>query len=125
MTAVRSWAVAALVLLAAYHALRVIAGACTGSACDAFIGPSLVLPVAILVSAGVAGAAAASAAGGSVRMMLLAATLLSTAGPLVALAFQKDSPDTLVPAATLLFVISPAAALVYSFRRPTSPPPSR
>jgi len=117
---VRSWAIAALVLLGAFHVMRLAAAACSGAACDAFIPLSLLLPAAVLVCAGVAGTIAASGAGGAPRALLVAATLLSTAGPLIALALFRDSPDSLVAAATMLFLFSPAAALAYSFR-PASP----
>lgn len=124
MTGVRSWAVASLLLLALYHAMRAVAATCSGAACDVFIAPSLALPLAVLGTAGVAGAMAASPARGSLRALLIAATLVSTAGPLIALALLRDSPDALVPVATFLFVVGPLAVLAYSFRRASSPPPA-
>jgi hypothetical protein len=117
---IRLCAGAAVALLAGYYALRVAAQRCSGGACDAYIPFSLLLPVAILVMVAVTGVIAISAArpaGGAWLVILAAATALGVFGPLAALAVLKDRPDALVPAATLLFVLTPVAALAYTFRR--------
>jgi hypothetical protein len=117
-------AAVAFALLIAYELMRIAAESCVGEACDAFIPLSLLLPVAILVAAGVTGAlaiAAARPAGGAWLMILVAVSVLSVVGPLLALAVFRDQPDALVPAASVLFVLTPVAALIYTLRK-SSPP---
>jgi uncharacterized membrane protein YhaH (DUF805 family) len=117
--------VATLALLVVYHALRIAASQCGGSACDWYILLSLLLPLAVLVLAAVTGAIAISAArrtegerAGRLWLgLIVTCTLLGVFGPLVALAVLRDSPDTLVPLATVLLVLTPVSVLAYSMRR--------
>jgi hypothetical protein len=122
MVAVRVAALIALGLLAAYQGLRLAASSCTGSGCDAHIPASLLLPFSTLVAVAVAGGLALSAtrreAGARTWAAALATTtILGTAGTLAAVAIWRDSPDTLVPVATVLLLLGPLCALVFSFSR--------
>ncbi|MGA7911079.1 MAG: hypothetical protein WCC30_05980 [Candidatus Dormiibacterota bacterium] len=47
---------------------------------------------------------------------LLVATLLGSAGPLVAAAAFRDQPDVVVVVATVLFLQAPLVALAYTLR---------
>lgn len=122
---IRIWAIAALGLLAAYGALRLIASNCTGVGCDVYIPLSLVLPVVILMMVAVTGVFAILAArprhkeGSRVWLyLMIATTLLSVLGPVVGLGLFRDAPDVLVPLATVLFALLPVVALGYCFWRP-------
>jgi hypothetical protein len=63
MTALRAFAIGTLGLLAGYHALRIIAGQCSGAQCDWFIPVSLLLPLLILLVDAVTGVLAIATAG--------------------------------------------------------------
>lgn len=112
-------AIAAIVILAAYHAMRLTAARCTGGGCDLYIPLSLLLPLAAIVMVAIAGIAGVAASRGGWRLAIGATLVLGVAGPPVALAIWRDAPDVLVPAATVLIVLCPACVLAYSFvRRP-------
>lgn len=53
----------------------------------------------------------------------VAITSLGVFGPVVAVTVFRDQPDTGVAVATVLFVLTPLAALTYSFRKSPSPIP--
>jgi len=109
---------ATLVLLLIYHALRLAAAQCRGAACDWYIPFSLLLPIAVLVMVGVTSGIALSSRPrpGSAWTAAIAITgLLGVAGPLLALAARRDSPDALVITATLLFVLCPITVLAYAW----------
>jgi len=117
MWPIRISAAVTLVLLAGYSALRAVASQCVGTQCDIYVVPSLALPIAVLVAVGVTGALAISWArpvGGSWLVILIATTVIGVLGPPIALAVFRNQPDSLVMAATLLFIQGPVAALVYS-----------
>jgi len=117
MWPIRISAGASLLLLGTYMVLREIATQCSGAQCDAYILPSIALPVAVLAAVGVTGALAISGAratGGSWLVILIAATALGLLGPPVALAIFRDQPDSLVLTASLLFAQCPVAALVFT-----------
>ena len=118
---VRVAALVTIALLILYHVMRVAATACSGAACDAFIPVSLLLPVVILAGALVTGVLATSSARDDAtwRLVLGACTAVSALGPIVALIALRDSPDPFVVSSTILVLIAPAAALVYSFMRRT------
>ena len=107
-------------LVVAYHALRLAAGQCVGGGCDAYIPLSLLLPVAMLVSAGVSGLWAMAEAlrrkQGLWATGLGACTLLSIGGTVAAAVIWRDSPDLLVGIATVLIALTPVIVLVYGLR---------
>jgi hypothetical protein len=123
MSAVRLSAFLTLLLLATYHALRLAAAQCSGVQCDWYIAPSLLLPILIVVVVGLTGFVAMLAArrrrrtaGGQTWLGVLAiCTALGVIGPIVALALLKESPDGLVAIATVLFLLTPLSALIFSF----------
>lgn len=127
--AVQVCAVATLALLAVYYVLRFTASRCTGLQCEWYIAPSLLLPLLILVMVALTGVLAISAAlrgvkdngGGAWRALLVVCTLLGVAGPVVSLAIFRDSPDILVPLATVLFLLVPISALSYAASPQTEP----
>jgi hypothetical protein len=107
------------VLLIGYYILRLAAGNCTGSACDWFIPFSLLIPLLILVMLAITGISATSnayrrQAGAGWALVLGALTVLGVIGPIVALAIFRDSPDPFVPLATVLVLLLPLCALLYS-----------
>jgi hypothetical protein len=116
---VRVAAIVTLVLLIAYHLMRVAATACTGSGCDFYIPLSLLLPLLILVGAAVSGALAISAArrDRTWLMVLVVCTAVGVLGPIIALVVLRDSPDAFVVTSTILVAVAPVGALVYSFSR--------
>jgi len=123
MSAVRISAVLTLLLLATYHALRLAAAQCSGVQCDWYIAPSLILPILIVMVVGLTGLVAMlaarrrrRAAGGQAWLAVLAiCTALGVIGPIVALAALPESPDSLVTLATVLFLLTPFSALVFSY----------
>ena len=125
-SAVRISALLTLLLIATYHALRLAAAQCNGVQCDWYIGPSLLLPLLIVLVIGLTGLVAVEAArrrrrarGGSAWMAVLSiCTLLGFFGPIIALAMLKDTPpDSLVTIATVLFLLTPVSALLFSFSK--------
>ncbi len=122
--AIRWSAAVTLALLAAYELLRLAAQNCSGAECDAYIPVSLIVPLAILIAVAVTGWIAISHArhvpGGWVAV-LSAVTVVSLGGPIAAAAAFRDQPDIVVPLATVLFVLTPCAALLYSVRGSASP----
>ena len=116
---VRVAAIVTLVLLIAYHLMRVAATACTGSVCDAYIPLSLLLPLLVLIGAAVSGVIATSAARRDRTWMLVLGlcTAIAVIGPIADLAFLRDTPDAFVVTSTILVALAPAGALVYSFSR--------
>ena len=115
-------AAAAIGVLVLYHAMRVAAAGCTGGGCDLYIPLSLALPLAAIVLVGITGVlgfiATRATAGWRVAMAVTAA--LGVAGPPVAVAVWRDSPDVVVVVATFLIVLCPVCVLGYStlVRRP-------
>lgn len=107
-----------MALLTVYSILRAIAGQCEGAQCDAYILPSVALPVLAVIAVGVTGVLAilgARPAGGSWLVILIVTTVLGVLGPPIALAIFRDQPDSFVMAATVLLVQGPVAALVFTF----------
>jgi hypothetical protein len=124
--ALRASAVAALLLLGIYFVLRFIATQCSGAQCDAYIWPSLVFPVGVVLLVFNTGRLAISDARKAARAWFapfVATTLLGVLGPVVAVAVFRDQPDAVVAVSTVLLLLTPLAALVYSFRRSPSPIP--
>jgi hypothetical protein len=119
MALIRISAVLTFALTAAYYVLRVLATQCSGLQCDNYIGPSLLLPILIVIGAGVSGLAATAGAGqrkqGAWRSALGAATVVSVLGPIGSAVLFRNSPDTFVPIATALALLAPLGALIYSF----------
>lgn len=116
----RGSAIAAIAILAGYHAMRLAAARCTGGRCDVYVPLSLALPVAAIVMVAVAGVAGVVASRGVWRAVIGATLVFGIAGPLLALAIWRDSSDVLVPVATVLVLLCPACVLAYSLvaRRP-------
>ena len=115
-------AAAALGILAVYHALRVVAGGCSGAACDVYIPLSLALPVAAIVMVLATGVMGFGASRGSApwQAAIAGTAALGVAGPPAALAVWRDSPDVFVAVATVLIALCPVCVLGYSalVRRP-------
>src|SRR5947209_3634150 len=119
MRYIRILAILTLVLLISYYVLRALAGQCSGSECEAYIPFSLLLPLAALVLAAVTGFLAIGQArqrrqGGWLAALIIC-TLISVAGPIASAFIFRESPDLFVPVATVLIVLSPLVALIYSF----------
>jgi hypothetical protein len=123
---IRISAVVALLLLAGYAVLRAAAGQCSGAQCDAYIVPSLAVPLAAVAAVGVTGGLAIYSArhvSQSWLWILVAATAVGVLGPPVALAIFRDQPDSLVFVASVLLVQGPVAALVFTIsEKPQTPP---
>lgn len=116
-------AVLALLLLGAYHALRLAAGRCSGGQCDIYIPLSLLVPILLVVMVAVSGVVAIRDARARHRrwsIALTASTVLGTAGPVVAAAIYRDQPDAVVAVATVLFAQAPLLALAYALRSSSS-----
>ena len=117
MWPIRISAVVALALLAGYSVLRAAAGQCSGAECDAYIIPSVALPLAAVVAVAVTGGLAISSALRESRPwlgILIATTVLGVLGPPVAVAIFRDQPDSLIFVASVLLVQGPVAALVFT-----------
>jgi hypothetical protein len=124
--ALRVCAVAALFLLGVYFVLRFAASRCSGAQCDSYIWPSLLFPIGVLLLVAITGWLAVSSArqvGRTWMVPLIATTVLGVAGPVVAVIVFRDQPDAVVAVATVLFLPTPLAALLYSFRTSPSPLP--
>jgi heme/copper-type cytochrome/quinol oxidase subunit 3 len=123
MASIRVFAILTLGLLAVYYVLRAVVAQCSGNQCDVYIPLSLLLPLLILVMAAVTGLLAIlSARQGAQRAwvgVLGVCTLLGVLGPIVSAVIFRDSPDVLVPLATVLVLLAPLSALIYSFSAPT------
>jgi hypothetical protein len=120
MRTVRVWSIITLVLLAAFHIVRILGPRCSGNQCDTSLLPlSTLLDVLILVVAAVTGFLAISAARQAAQVtwaaVLGACTLLGVLGPIVGLAVIRNSADAFVLTATLLVLLVPLTALAYSF----------
>jgi hypothetical protein len=120
MAVIRASAILTFALTIVYYVLRYQATRCTGLQCDNYIGPSLLLPILIVIGAGVSGFAAVAAAAaerqhGTWVNLLAVATPVSVAGPIVSAEVFRNSPGTLVPLATVLALLAPLGALLYSF----------
>jgi hypothetical protein len=120
MAIIRICAILTLGLLAAYYVLRVVATRCNGVQCDSYIPLSLLVPLLVLILAGVTGvlaiAAAMQRAQGASLGVLSACMLLGVLGPLGLLAVLRNSPaDLFVSLATVLVLLVPLSALIYTF----------
>lgn len=117
MKAVRVLAVIVIVLVGAYFVMRALATACTGSACDAYIPISALLPLLILVAVAVTGIAATAHARPQHSWFagLLLSTVLGVIGPIVALLIFRNSPDAFVAVGTVLELQVAVVVLAYSF----------
>ncbi len=111
-----------------------------GRSCNRLTGsPSktLLLPLLVLIMAAVTGLLAISAARRGAQAapdqaikqrqttwlgILSICTLASVLGPIVSLAVFRNSPDVFVPVATLLILLCPLSALIYSFAAVQQPP---
>ncbi len=122
MTGIRAAAIVTIALLGGYHVMRLAARACTGTVCDAYIPLSLLLPLLVLFGAAVTGVMAMAAARHD-RSWLVALSICSAVGvvgPVVALIVWRDSPDAFGVSSSVLVLLPPAGALLYSFtKRPT------
>ena len=116
---IRVFAVAVIVLVAAYFVMRALATACTGSGCDVYIPISLLLPLLIFIASAVTAVLAlASARGlGAWFAILIISTVLAVVGPIVALLVFKDSPDAFVATGTALELQLAIVALAYTYIR--------
>jgi hypothetical protein len=118
--AIRISATFALGLVIVYNLLRLAAGQCSGSQCDAYIPISLLVPIGIVVLIVVTGSLAirdARVNGGPWVALLGAATVLGAGAPVLAAVVLRDQPDILFTVATVLFVQAPLVAWAYTFRQ--------
>lgn len=111
-----------VLIVIAYHGLRLAASQCAGASCDIYIPFSLLLPITALVLAGVAGGMAAFSAraerGGWIGI-LAACAVLGSIGPVAAGFVLKDN-DLLVWTSTVLILTVPAAVGLHTVTsRPT------
>jgi hypothetical protein len=126
----RVCAVLTLILLATYYGLRAAASHCSGAPCDAYIPWSLLIPLVIVLMGGVTGFAAVVAARSAARgtrneaarrgqmmwaWLLGILTGIGVLGPFVGLALLRDHPDAFVLTFTVLSLLVPVGALIYSF----------
>ena len=116
---IRLFAIITLVLLCGYHVMRAIVAQCNGSACDAYIPLSLLVPLLVLASAVVTALLAIVHARGDRNwVIVLAATAtLGVLGPVCSLIVLRDNPDNFVILSTMLVFLVPLSALLYSFSR--------
>ena len=124
MALIRSSAIVTFALAVVSYVLRALATQCSGLQCDVYIGPSLLLPMLLLVGAVVTGIVALTRIrarrGGPWLGLVGGATVLSGVGPVVSIAVFRDSPDAFVPVATVLVLLTPLCALIYSVMAPAS-----
>lgn len=120
MKTIRILAGAVIALIALYFVFRAVASACTGAGCDVYIPISALIPLLILLTALITGIVATVTARHDHTWftVLLGATVLGVVGPFVALLIFRDSPDAFVAVATVLSLLVPVAALVYTFIYP-------
>jgi hypothetical protein len=99
--------------------MRLAATACTGSACDAYIPLSLLLPLLVLAGAVASGGLAMSAARRERDWLLALSAFAAIAviGPAIALLALRDNPDAFVVVSTILVALAPVSALAYSYSR--------
>ena len=118
----RVLAVAVVVLVVAYWALRVAATQCTGSACDWYIPFSLLLPIAAIVVAGITGAYAGREASAhrAWSVVFNACAGLAFFGSIVAAMLIKGNNDLLVSLATVLVLTVPASVALYAVTHRTT-----
>lgn len=111
---------ATLLLLAGFHVLRLLASACAGPACDAYVPFSLLLPLLLLggetVTALAARAELQRRPWSRWNAALAVAAVAGVGGPILVLAVFRNNPDPLVVISTILFAALPVTALAYSFR---------
>jgi hypothetical protein len=110
--AVKVLAALIVVIVIAYHLLRLAASQCTGAACDLYIPFSLLLPITALALAAVTGGMAAYSArgdGGGWVAILAACAVLGSIGPIVA-GFLVPDNDVLVWSSTVLVLSVPTSA---------------
>ncbi len=117
MGSARGFAIAAIALIALNLAFRAIASKCTGSACDAYIPISALIPLLIFVAVAVAAGLGTASAGRRSPWfpLLLALTVISVAGPIAALLIFRDSPDAFVATGTGLELVIAVIVLAYTF----------
>ncbi len=112
-----------MLLLGAYHAMRYAASQCSGAQCDNYIPLSLLVPILIVAAVTIAGVLAMRDARAHDRLWLIpliVATVLGSAGPVVAAVVFRDQPEVVVGVATVLFLQAPLVALAYTLRSRSS-----
>ena len=116
---IMGWVIVLVVI--AYHGLRLILTACAGPSCDAYSPLTLLLPIAALVLAGVTGAIAAyeARARRNWSILLAGCAVLAFAGPIVA-AFLLSDNDTKVWVSTVLVLTVPITVGLTAFWKPTT-----
>ena len=125
MPAIRISAAATLLVLGVFFYLRLQASVCTGTQCDSYIWPSLAVPFAVVVLVGITGwYAVADAKKNDPAWVVpfIAATMAGVLGPVLVGFVFRDHPDIVVAVATVLYLLTPLAALAYSFTKAPAPP---
>src|SRR6266851_1011798 len=104
-----AFALVTLILLGAYHLMRVAATGCVGSGCELYIPLSLLIPLLILGAAVVTSVLAISAAGHERTWLiaLAACAAVGVLGPIAALVILRDNPDAFVITSTVLVALVP------------------
>lgn len=121
--AVRVLSALIVLIVIAYHGLRLAASQCAGTACDIYIPFSLLLPITALVLAAVTGGMAAYSARAerSAWVAILAVcAVLGSIGPVAAGFLIRDN-DVLVWSATVLVLTVPVSVGLHAVMRPRPP----
>jgi hypothetical protein len=114
---IRLSAIITLVLLGVYHVTRVIAPRCNGSACDAYVPLSVLLPVLVLAAAACTSILAVSGArlNRSWLSFLISTAALGVVGPLLIFTEMRDNPAAFIFLSTALVIAVPVNALLFTF----------
>ncbi len=114
MTRVRALAFLTIGVLLIYQLVHLASEDCSGPGCEWFIPFSIYLPLtafALAVITGVRGIQA-TAPRSPLRAILAVALVISVIGPFAAVILLRNSPDLVVPIATVLVLVAPVAALI-------------
>jgi hypothetical protein len=112
------WAIVLIVIV--YHGVRIILTSCTGPSCDNYSPLTLLLPIAALILAGVAGGIAAYEARGrrGWPLVLGACAVAGSIGPIVLALTLKDN-DVKVWVSTFLVLLVPITIGMSAAWRPS------
>ncbi len=114
MTRVRALAFLTIAVLLVYHLVRLASADCSGPGCEWFIPLSIYLPLTGFALAVITGVCGIQATGPRSiwRAILAVALVISVIGPFAAVIQLRNSPDLVVPIATVLLLVAPVAALI-------------
>ncbi len=114
MTRVRALALMTMGVLLVYHLVRLGSVDCSGPGCEWFIPISIYLPLTAFALALITGVCAflVTRPRSLWRAVLTVAIATSAIGPLGAVVMLRNTPDLVVPVATVLLLAAPVAALI-------------